>query len=303
MVKVYNKRTIEGVTIPAIIHNSGYYYIDMPIYEDGSMDCWERISLSELSLKLEKNWLVAEIPTGKNIGIHGLGNYKISKSTWEYTKQSFEKNVIQTIKKLNSNMAGIFEKTTEQLERWDKHRVSFSASGIPFKLNGGFGYEYSDGLSTKILYKTENIWQLTTIIVYKDGNISVDAVPDRVFTLDEIRELFASNNLSTDPEGMITISIPGLGVIECKSEYNVYSSEKLKEIEDMLQTISGKPSLHEECKKRYFDYLVYPCDRNKERLKTAYEAIPEHERMYLGDMDSKDGDYTRILYTKEKREV
>jgi len=60
---------------------------------------------------------------------------------------------------------------------------------------------------------------------------------------------------------------------------------------------------HEKCREIYYEYLVYPCEDARERLRAAYEAVPEHERMYLGDMDSKDWDYRRILFTDEKREV
>ena len=49
--------------------------------------------------------------------------------------------------------------------------------------------------------------------------------------------------------------------------------------------------------------MTDPCDYTKEKLRKAYEAVPEHERMYLGDMDSKDWDYHRILYSDKKREV
>ncbi|ECC0865743.1 DUF7638 domain-containing protein [Listeria monocytogenes] len=41
--EVYYKRMIEGTAIPAIIHNMEYYLISMPVFEDGSMDCWALI--------------------------------------------------------------------------------------------------------------------------------------------------------------------------------------------------------------------------------------------------------------------
>ncbi len=50
-------------------------------------------------------------------------------------------------------------------------------------------------------------------------------------------------------------------------------------------------------------YLVEPTDFYKEELRKAYEAVPEHERCYLGDMDTRDSDFRRILYTNDKREV
>lgn len=49
------------------------------------------------------------------------------------------------------------------------------------------------------------------------------------------------------------------------------------------------------------ELVVY--EDGKKRLKELYEQIPEHERMYLGDMDCRDYDYIRIIYTDKKREV
>lgn len=115
--------------------------------------------------------------------------------------------------------------------------------------------------------------------------------------------MFKSDKLSSDPEGIITISIPKLGTIKGQSDYSVYTSEKLKEVEDMMLRVCKKPTVHEKCRKAYFLYLEYPCDKNKEELIISYEAIPEHKHMYLGDKDSKDCDYRRILYTDEKMEV
>lgn len=51
-------------------------------------------------------------------------------------------------------------------------------------------------------------------------------------------------------------------------------------------------------------YLENPIEFYRDKLREKYERVPEHERMYLGDMDTKDWDYQRILYRPdEKREV
>ncbi len=42
-------------------------------------------------------------------------------------------------------------------------------------------------------------------------------------------------------------------------------------------------------------------EATRERLRAAYEAVPEHQRLFLGDMDTKDGDYKRILYHPERK--
>ena len=34
MGKVYRQQRVEGITIPAIIHNGNYFYTNMAVYED-----------------------------------------------------------------------------------------------------------------------------------------------------------------------------------------------------------------------------------------------------------------------------
>ena len=68
--------------------------------------------------------------------------------------------------------------------------------------------------------------------------------------------------------------------------------------------VGNKGTAHERCVKAYHNYLEYPCEQARERLREAYEAVPEHERIFLGDMDTRDTDYIRILEQPEiKREV
>jgi hypothetical protein len=42
-------------------------------------------------------------------------------------------------------------------------------------------------------------------------------------------------------------------------------------------------------------YEAAPSEEKREALRKAYEAVPEHLRMYCGDMDSKDEPIRRIL--------
>ena len=44
------------------------------------------------------------------------------------------------------------------------------------------------------------------------------------------------------------------------------------------------------------DYESDSSEANRKRLRDTYEAVPEHLRMYCGDMDSRDGPIKRILY-------
>ncbi len=73
---------------------------------------------------------------------------------------------------------------------------------------------------------------------------------------------------------------------------------------DFHNELSGNETSLEKCRNAYYQYLIYPDEETREQLKQAYESVPEHERIYLGDMDTRDTDYQRIIYhPNEKRSL
>ena len=119
----------------------------------------------------------------------------------------------------------------------------------------------------------------------------------------EIERLFKEKTLTTKPREDESISLGDLGTVIAEVSRVVSAKNKLAELRNKSLRVQGKPDAHENAINAYHAYLVEPTDFYKERLREAYEAVPEHERMYLGDMDTRDGDFRRILYTNEKREV
>ena len=63
--------------------------------------------------------------------------------------------------------------------------------------------------------------------------------------------------------------------------------------------MTKQPIAYDICESYYYQYLRNPCERNRQLLKDAYEKVPEHERCYLGDMDTLDSDFRRIIYHPE----
>ena len=57
------------------------------------------------------------------------------------------------------------------------------------------------------------------------------------------------------------------------------------------------------CREAYREYLDHPTVANRERLKRVYEEVPEHHRMYVGDMDTKDIPVRTIIYGEGNRGV
>ncbi len=82
MKQIYNKRKIEGVSTVGIIRNGGYHVFEMPVYEDGSFDCWHRIDFTGLHKDLERRWLVCQVPEGEKISIFGLATILVDKSEY-----------------------------------------------------------------------------------------------------------------------------------------------------------------------------------------------------------------------------
>jgi hypothetical protein len=301
--KVYYKRLLEGVTTLALIHNGDYHLIDMPVYEDGTIDCWKRVALGDIERKIEDDWLVTSIPDGACLSVHGLGSFLVQSGQWNHTAGSYVKLVRDMVKSMNGKMAGLFEETEEQVKKWDDSRISWTATGRPYKVVGPFGYDMIDGTSTHIFTQLDGALYLDVLTGFADGSWQTDCLGS--VTDAEIKGLQEQNRLFCTPPLGVPIHIGELGTIEvAEIVWSVDPDEKLKEILEYPHRAGKKAPAHDACVAAYHAYLENPGEHSREVLKAAYEAVPEHERMYLGDMDCKDSDYIRILCRpNDKREV
>jgi len=200
----------------------------------------------------------------------------------------------------------MYQDTAEQIEKWDKHRVSWHADGNAYKIKDGFGYRIANGNKTHIFMRLDNnTYRLTQIIVFEDGTFQIG---EEIMTLSmqALKKMFADEVLLCSPPPGATVCLSDLGTFEMTEAplYCARSEEKLKEVLEMHNKLVGKEDAHDHCIKLYHQYLTHTDENARELLRKAYEAVPEHERIYLGDMDSRDSDYIRILYHSHiKREV
>ena len=303
MGKVYRKQRIEGVTVPAVIHNGQYFWLNMAVYEDGTVSCWNKVDLSDVPRQLSRGWLTTYVPEGAILSVFELCSLKIAKARWSFDNDSYYEFIQETVRSINPEMENIYKTTPREREKWEKYRVRFSANPTPCKLKGGFGYDLLDGMNVHILLRNEGKLLLTEMDIYADGTFSIDAFGERVFILSEIEQMFSEGTLCTSPNGGETVSFGALGEAECVAVTSAKPAEKLKEIKNRSLEIQKIPDAHDKCIMAYHEYLTSPTNYNKEKLREAYEAVPEHERIYLGDMDTRNTDFERILYTDEKREV
>ncbi len=301
MGKIYRYQRVEGKYFPGIINNVNYFFTTVALYEDGVIDCWKKVEFQDIKNVIEKGWLCCEAPNGKNISIFQVGNYTIKSAKWKYNKETYYKTIIDNLKELNPKIENINKITREIPEEDYKKEILFLSK--PFRLEHKINFhQWFNGDNTFIFYNLGGQLYLTTLTAYEDKTFEIGLLEEKYFSLEEIKEMFEKNILTTEVKDRFFIKDFAEIEIE-KINYFVEKSQKFKEIEDMMKKVCEEETTLELCREAYFEYLADPCDYTKEKLRKAYEAVPEHERIYLGDMDSKDWDYQRILYSDEKREV
>lgn len=305
---VYRKEKIEGRSFFGIIKNGYYFLSNLAIYEDGIVSAWNKFDIYQFEKALERKWVVSFIEDNEELGIHGIGDFKILESQW-FHKDDYYEYVKSILKDMNPEMQNIYQTAQREIEKWEKLKVSFMANPIDFKMKGKFGYDLSNGKSYFIFRKSPNYSSskevfLICYTIYDDETISFNN-DDNIYNFDDIKKMFNKNELLLYPKEDDTIIIKNLAKLKLKSVIKYTNKkEKLKEIVQNIKEISGKENAFDYAIRCYHNYLVYPSDYNRELLKEAYEKVPEHERMFLGDMDDKDSDFIRIIYTPNiKREV
>lgn len=302
MGKVYRQQRVEGVTIPAIIKNGNYFWHSMAVYEDGAVSVWEKVDLDAVPQKIANNKLCFQVPVGAELSVFELCRLKITSAEWNFNEQSFYEHIVDTVKSMNPEMENIYKTTPREHSKWKEHHICFSASPTPCKLGASFGYELLKGDSAHIFLRKDGKLLLTELYCYKDETFSIDGLDD-FFAFEDIERMFNDKILTTKPKKGEKITLGDLGTVGAEADCVVSTNNKLAELKNKSLRVQGKPDAHEAAINAYHAYLVEPNDFYKERLREAYEAVPEHERCYLGDMDTRDGDFRRILYSDEKREV
>jgi len=303
MQKIQRNKRIEGMAIPIFIQNGSIFFVDLEVYEDGMVNCWELVDLEGLKEKLESKWLLPFLQTEKEININDLGSYKIGASKWQFDEKSFYEHVLECLQKINPKMENIYTISEEEKLLWEKRRVCHCPDATYFSVKQELFYETMEGRSIDIFYRFKGKVYLTRLTTYNDKYIVLNRLPsEQIYTLIEIEEMFSKGILFTEFQKTEWVIIYELGEIEIIDAIYTYSStEKLREIQTNCKELGGSQSAFKQCQIIYNEYLKGATEELRQRLKEYYEEIPEHQRRYLGDMDCKDNDYRRIIYHPERK--
>jgi hypothetical protein len=288
----------SGFSIPAFIHNWQYHYSPLKIYRDGLVDCWGSVDLGIFQRKLNQGWVVTKVPVGARINIHNLGGASVRQCDWQYTPTELLKRVQAGVDLLNPSRTGLIDMHGEDAEIRGKVRHSkFSlTNGRPYRVDAHGSEIIGDSLP--VFLRRESELHLMPWFIYSDGSSRVGTTG--VFSsVSEVAARLNGSDLCTSAPNGARITVEGLGWFEGQDScWNVKPEERVREAHDVLAMLNGEPGSIQKCRDSFREYQINP-SANRDRLRLAYEAVPEHLRHYCGDMDSKDRPIRQILYGEE----
>lgn len=289
----------RGLAVPAFIHNRQYFHAPLQIYEDGLIDCWGTVDFEIFRRKLKNGWIVTGAPVGTQISFHNLGAANVRACDWQYTPADLVKRVEAAIDLLNPTRTGLINMNGEETEMRGKARCyKFGLpNGRPYRIDADRNEVMAD--SIPLLMREGSEFHFKQWFIYADG-LSRVGLTGTLSSLGDVAARLGKNDLCTSAPDGARIIVEGLGSFESdKSFWHVKPEERVREAHDLLYQLRGGQGYIHKCMNCFQEYESDPSSENRDRLRSAYEAVPEHLRLYCGTMDSKDWPIRRILYGEE----
>jgi len=293
---------LEGFSIPGIIHNFQYHFIDLQVYSDGLISCWEMVDLNMFKDKLNKGWVVTSIPEGEGISIFNLGHWYIEQGEWQHTKESLYGYVYSLIKQLNPSLENLYDYKGNNSKMVGKANVAkhFLPNPKPYYYNDpqAFFPKKINGEKFHIFFRNDDSkTYLAELSIYGSGYIEITNLPKKkVFKFDELEGLASAGKLTTNVKIGEIVTILRLGSFKIKSGSGVEMKFKLNEFKDKLNELNGRENSIAKCARIFEKYKQNPTTKLRDELKLAYEDIPEHRRIFVGTMDTQDYEVRQVIY-------
>lgn len=293
---------LEGFSIPGIIHNMHYHFTDLQVYSDGLIYCWEMVDLSILKEKLNKGWVVTSIPDGEAISIFNLGYWNIEQGEWQYNKETLYDYVYSLVKRLNPTLENLHNYNGSNSKMVGKTNVKKHSmpNPKPYHLDDPNSFLPSkiSGEKFNFFYRNEDSkTYLAALSLYKSGHIEITNIPTKqILKFEELVELMEKGVITTDLKVGETVTILNLGSFKIVSGSGVDIKFKLNELTDKFNELNGRENSIAKCARIFDEYKQNPTKKLRDELKEAYEAVPEHKRIFVGTMDTKDYEVRQVIF-------
>ena len=305
--RIARTKMIDGVVTPVFICNGGsYFFINLEVYADGLVNCWEFVDFPLFQEKLRIGWVKTRVPDGKEISVHGLGAWTIAGGSWELDSNALLERVKALVQELNPRMENLHDchgRTSEKIgnvmfaiaQAIVEHPVRLTEPG-PFakRIKG-------DNIS---IFVRDARWYLADLRAFADGAIELGRIPvPETLDLERLRQAVEQGRVASSVPNGTRVEIHELGsFVAAEEQWSANIDDLLREVPDLIESANGRPDSIKRCRATYEDYLENPTEALRDELRIAYEAIPAHNRRYAGDMDTKDVPIRMILYGEQEIE-
>jgi len=297
LASICRTKEIRGHEFPAIIRNGPcYFLINLQVFADGLVNCWQMVDLPIFKEKLRRGWVVTSIPEKEALNIHGIGITAVNGPEWVHTPKSLVGFVEEVVMSLNPRLENLYDchgRDTYAVNT-DNPRPWKTDQPISPLVHGMFG------ASLHHFHIGDGSFHLVNIQLFKDDSAIIFGRSEPVtLPFNELVQQLEKRDRFRLPERGDQVVIDGLVKFTCGDwDYRVEPNALLAEFHDLHDRVHGRPGAIQECVRAYEHYMAEPSSNAMEALRQKYEAVPEHLRMYCGDMDTKDIPIRMILYGK-----
>lgn len=144
-------------------------------------------------------------------------------------------------------------------------------------------------------------FHLTHISIFADGMVDCWGLVDFATFKEKVRTGWVVTQIPEDAE----VSVSFLSMFKAKEARCFIEPEDfILEVADEIERLNGRPTTDSRCLEAWKTYQKDPSPQNTEILRSAYEAVPKHNRRFLlSDMDAKDFPIRNVLYPSEMEEL
>ena len=285
-----------GKAVPVFINNLRQHYATIKAYADGAVDVWGFLDLDLFDRKLQTGWVSTAPPVGSRLSIFNLGVATVSKGDWRRSLNEVRDVVWSVVREFDPLLTNVIdmEGSDTRLEGKVRYAKLGLSDDCPYRI---------DENGNKILGKEIPLFEcdgrdsvLKQWFIYSDGTSRV-GFDGELTSLGFVYGQIDNGSLTTCVNDAGWIEIPTLGkFIPTDGHWGVSAEQRIVEAKDIMSTLQGGEGAIQLCIAAHGQYEKSPNSENKKALKDAYDAVPDHLKMYCGDMDSKDWPIRRILY-------
>lgn len=296
-------RKTYGRAIPTFINNLDQHLTTIDVYADGAIDCWEFVDRNIFARRIASRWISTQPRIGDRISVFDLGSAKVAAGEWLYSPADIQALVEDSIRELNPKMVDLIDMQGDNIEVRGgvRYRKMGFADAKPFRVDSSGTELFAKHLPIFIVCGGESL--LKQWFIYEDG-LTQFGFGKELIALEEAANLLQNGTVTTRVADGSWITIDGLGKFKAVNGWwGITPSERIREARDEFAILQGQAGTRERCIAAHEAYEQDPTEANRTSLRLAYEAVPEHLRIFCGDMDSKDWPIQQILYGDKMRDL